>query len=100
MKKEQFKKTGEELQGFLQFRKRGYWVKIRKERRPTIARSSSAPLTVYRRMMMRHLSDLFLCLLYIGLWAVAVLGLVNSDGVCRMDCNGCPYFGTCPQEKK
>ena len=28
--KEQFKKTGEELQGFLQFRKRGYWVKNKK----------------------------------------------------------------------
>lgn len=28
--KKQFKKTGEELQGFLQFRKRGYWVKNKK----------------------------------------------------------------------
>ena len=28
-KKDQ-KKTGEELQGFLQFRKRGYWVKNKK----------------------------------------------------------------------
>ena len=30
MKKQAFKKTGEELQGFLQFRKRGYWVKNKK----------------------------------------------------------------------
>lgn len=64
------------------------------------ARNSSELLIVYRRMTMHHLSDLFLCLLYIGLWAVAIWGLVNSDGVCHMDCKGCPYFGTCPQEKK
>lgn len=49
--------------------------------------------------MIRHLSDLFLCLLYIVLWIVAIWGLVNSDGVCHMDCKGCPYLGTCPQEK-
>ena len=49
---------------------------------------------------MRHLSDLFLCLLYIVLWAVAIWGLINSDGTCYMDCKGCPYFGSCPQEKR
>ena len=30
MSKEERKKTGEELQGFLAFRKRGYWVKNKK----------------------------------------------------------------------
>lgn len=29
-KKEENKKTGEELQGFLAFRKRGYWLKNKK----------------------------------------------------------------------
>lgn len=28
--KRQFKKTGDDLQGFLNFRKRGYWVKNKK----------------------------------------------------------------------
>ena len=28
--KKEFKKTGEDLQGFLNFRKRGYWVKNKK----------------------------------------------------------------------
>lgn len=32
MNKEEFKKVGEELQDFLQFRKRGYWVKNKKGR--------------------------------------------------------------------
>ena len=63
------------------------------------ARNSSVPPIANRRMTMRHLSDLFLCLLYIGLWVVAIWGLINSDGVCRMECEGCPYFGTCPQRK-
>lgn len=30
MSKEERKKTGEELQGFLAFRKRGYWLKNKK----------------------------------------------------------------------
>ena len=49
---------------------------------------------------MNRITDAVLLLLTIVAWVVAVVALVESDGICPGVCEGCVYAGWCPQERK
>jgi len=49
---------------------------------------------------MSKYTDFLLVLLTLVSWVVAIVALVQSDGVCRGECKGCVFGGWCPQERK
>ena len=49
---------------------------------------------------MIKLLDALTLLLLVITWGVAGFALVQSDGVCPGECEGCVYAGWCPQERR
>jgi len=51
--------------------------------------------------MIEAISNLVLVALAIGLTAMWIHGVSNSDGECHYDnCDYCPYTGNCPWERR
>ena len=49
---------------------------------------------------MSKLTDSILALLTLVSWVIAIVALIQSDGICRGVCKGCVFSGWCPQERK
>lgn len=49
---------------------------------------------------MTKLTDALMLLLLVIAWSIFTVKLVQSDGICRGECEGCVYAGWCPQERK
>lgn len=49
---------------------------------------------------MTKLLGVLMLLLLVICWGAAGFALVQSDGICRGECEGCVYAGWCPQERK
>lgn len=49
--------------------------------------------------MIKAIMNLLLVLTGIGVTALWIAALADSDGKCRMDCDACPFSGDCPEER-
>ena len=49
---------------------------------------------------MIKLLDTLMVLLLVISWSVFLINIVQSDGICPGECEGCVYAGWCPQERK